>query len=172
MPLAIFYGSNNGNTAQLAQMIQQELTALGCSVYGVYNIRETPLEYMQHFNQIILGSPTWNTGELQDDWDVNFGKLSGIDFAGKYVAFFGSGDAVGYASTFQDAMGTIYQKVVGEKGGQNVGWWPATGYNSQGSKANVNGYFVGLAIDENQSDQTPARVKAWCAQIAPYMTGA
>jgi len=49
-----------------------------------------------------------------------------------------------------------------------VGYWPADGYDFTESKALRDGKFVGLALDEdNQSDLTDERIKAWVAQLKP-----
>lgn len=91
--------------------------------------------------------------------------MDNIDFHGKKVAYFGTGDQVGYADNFQDAIGILEEKI-SDLGGTTVGYWPTDGYDFNESKALRNGKFVGLAIDEdNQSDLTNERVKAWVAQL-------
>jgi flavodoxin I len=88
-----------------------------------------------------------------------------MDFTGKTVAYFGTGDQLGYADNFMDAVGILEAKI-SERGGETIGYWPTDGYNFSESKAVKNGKFVGLAIDEdNQSDLTDERVKAWVSQI-------
>lgn len=41
----------------------------------------------------ILGSSTWVSGDLQDEWYDAFGILKSSDLSGKAVAVFGCGDS-------------------------------------------------------------------------------
>ena len=51
-------------------------------------------------------------------------------------------------------------------GGTTVGYWPTEGYDHTESKAERNGKFVGLALDEdNQPELTDDRIKAWVTQL-------
>ena len=62
-------------------------------------------------------------------------------------------------------MGILEAKITA-RGAKTIGYWSTDGYDFTESKAVRNGKFVGLAIDEdNQSDLTDERVKAWVAQI-------
>lgn len=62
-------------------------------------------------------------------------------------------------------MGILEEKII-ERGGTTVGYWSTDGYEFSDSKALRDGKFVGLAIDEdNQSDLTDKRIKAWVAQL-------
>jgi flavodoxin I len=117
------------------------------------------------YDCLIIGCPTWNIGELQSDWEGLYDELDGVDFSGKKVAYFGTGDQVGYSDNFMDAIGIIAEKIE-ERGGITVGQWPTEGYDFNESRAVRDGKFVGLAVDEdNQSELTAARVKTWVAQI-------
>ena len=92
-------------------------------------------------------------------------ELDPMDFKGKTVAYFGTGDQLGYSDNFMDAAGILEAKI-SARGGKTIGYWSTDGYDYTESKAVRNGKFVGLAIDEdNQSDLTDERVKAWVAQI-------
>lgn len=160
--IGLFYGTTTGNTGTLAEMIQEEF---GDVSVVLHDIAEAGVEDFENYEYLILSSPTWNIGELQSDWEGFFTELDDIDFSGKTVAYFGAGDQVGYPDNFQDAMGIIAQKV-SENGGTRVGDWPIDGYDFNESMSVENGKFVGLAIDEdNQSDLTKKRVKAWVAQL-------
>ena len=90
---------------------------------------------------------------MQDDWDAILGDLDDVDFSGKTVAYFGTGDQIGYADNFQDAMGILEEKIAG-LGGKTVGYWSAEGYDHSESKAIRDGKFCGLALDDdNESDK-------------------
>ncbi len=104
---------------------------------------------------------------MQSDWEDFYDELDNIDFTGKKVAYFGSGDQVGYPDTFQDALGILEEKI-SENGAETVGYWPTEGYEFSESKAVRDGKFVGLALDEdNQSDLTEERIKSWVTQLKP-----
>ncbi len=88
-----------------------------------------------------------------------------MDFHGKTIAYFGTGDQLGYVDNFMDAVGILEAKI-SARGGKTIGYWSTDGYDFSESKAVKNGKFVGLAIDEdNQSELTDERIKVWVAQI-------
>jgi flavodoxin I len=84
---------------------------------------------------------------------------------GKTVAIFGLGDQKGYPQNFGDAIG-IMADLVEKQGAKVVGETSIEGYNYEKSKGVRNNKFVGLMIDEeNQTDLTNERVKAWVKTI-------
>ena len=120
---------------------------------------------MNNYEKLIFGAPTWYDGELQSDWEDYFDNFDDIDFNGKTIAMFGLGDQYGYAEYFLDALGIIYDKLI-ERGANVVGFWPADDYEYDVSKAERDGKFVGLGIDEdNESDKTEERINEWLDQI-------
>jgi flavodoxin I len=161
--VGLFFGTQTGNTQTIAELIQKELG--GSSVVELFDVSGIDASDFAEFSCIIVGCPTWNIGELQSDWDGLYNELDGTDFSGKKVAYFGAGDQVGYSDNFQDAMGILEEKI-SSLGGTTVGHWPTEGYDFSESKAVRGDKFVGLAIDEdNQSDLTDERVKAWATQL-------
>lgn len=161
--IGLFYGTQTGNTQTAAELIQKEFG--GESIVAIYDIADFNPDDFDQYDCIIIGSPTWNIGELQADWEGCFDELSAINFKGKKVAYFGIGDQVGYADNFQDAIGILEERIA-ELGGQTVGYWPMDGYDFSESKALRHGKFVGLALDEdNQSELTDERIHAWVAQL-------
>jgi len=160
--IGLFYGSTTGKTQFVAEMIQAEF---GTSVLTLHDICDVDHTDFAVYKNIIIGCPTWNIGELQSDWDGFFEELDDIDFSGKKVAYFGTGDQIGYSDNFQDAMGILEDKI-SSLGGVTVGYWPTDGYDFSESQAVKDGKFVGLAIDEdNQSELTKDRIKKWVAQV-------
>jgi flavodoxin I len=161
--IGLFFGTTTGKTESVAETIQQEFG--GDDVITMYNIIDVEASDFDDYQCLIIGCPTWNIGELQSDWEGFFPELDDIDFSGKKVAYFGTGDQVGYADNFMDALGILEEKI-SEQGGTTVGYWSTDGYEFSESKAVKNGKFVGLAIDEdNQSELTDERIKTWVAQM-------
>ncbi|KYC43130.1 flavodoxin FldA [Scytonema hofmannii PCC 7110] len=161
--IGLFVGSTTGKTEYVAETIQKEFG--GKSVVTVHNIADTEDSEFEEYQYIIIGCPTWDIGELQSDWEGYFPQLDNIDFSGKKVAYFGTGDQIGYADNFQDAIGILEEKIT-ERGGTTVGYWSVEGYDFNESKALRNGKFVGLSLDEdNQSNMTDQRIKDWVGQL-------
>lgn len=165
MKLAIFYGSTYGVTEEAADQISALLAqALGRPI-PVYDVARTGLGDLARYDVLVLGSSTWNIGELQDDWDRLFDPLRKTDFSGKRVALFGAGDQEAYTDTFQDALGILAERVE-DQGGRLIGRWSVAGYSHSASRAQRGDYFVGLALDEeNQRDQTDERISQWTRQL-------
>lgn len=160
--VGIIYGSTLGNTEEVANKISDEL---GCEC-RVLNVNSIKPENINEFDKLIIGTSTWNDGELQDDWqDFNF---DGLNVNGKTTAFFGVGDSQSYSDTFCDGMGELY-KIFKEKGANIVGEISTDGYSFDGSTAVIDGKFVGLAIDiDNESDKTDERVANWVNLIKSH----
>lgn len=163
--IGFYYGSTTGTTMQVAEKMQSFAGMAGMNLTPI-NISDLkdPKELTAH-EQLILGIPTWNIGQLQDDWIILFPKLDELDFSGKQVALFGLGDQRGYPDNFLDAVGTLGDKLL-ERGARLVGYWSADDYEFDNSKALVDDKFMGLGIDVyNQDDKTDSRIMAWLQQI-------
>ena len=161
--IGLFYGTTTGKTESVAEIIQAELG--GDSIVTSHDIADVTEDDFADYEYLIVGCPTWDIGELQSDWDGFFNELDNIDFSDKKVAYFGTGDQIGYSENFQDAMGILEEKIA-SLGGKTIGYWSTDGYEYEASKADKGGKFVGLALDEdNQSELTESRIKEWIAQI-------
>jgi flavodoxin I len=163
--IGLFFGSNTGNTENVAFQIKDAFDQIMPGGVEVHNIgRSTPADLLK-YNFLIMGIPTWNTGELQDDWDAFLPKFNDMDMKGKKVALFGLGDQNGYGFNFLDAVGILADKVM-ERGGQVWGMWSTKNYQFEESKANVEDFFLGLGIDEvGQAEMTRDRIKVWAADV-------
>lgn len=165
--IGIFYGSTEGNTERIVTEIQKQLG--GDAVAVLHNVNSATADDMQPYNNLILACPTWEIGQLQEDWESFVDELEDVDFAGKKVAYVGLGDADGYPDTFIDAPGIIHERIK-DKGVTVVGQWPTDGYNFEASKSVYDGKFLGLVIDEdNQKELTAGRIEKWIAQIKPEL---
>jgi flavodoxin II len=167
-PIGLFYGSSTCYTEMVAEKIVAELRETqGNGIIDIYNVVDEPVTTMESYDFLILGIPTWDYGELQEDWENIWDDIDHLDLAGKTVALFGLGDQVGYPEWFLDALGYLWAKVCNQ-GAKTVGYWPVDGFEFEQSKALTadEQNFVGLAIDdENQFELTDDRITNWCQQI-------
>lgn len=167
-PIGLFYGSSTCYTEMVSEKIVAELNKkLGATMVDIYNVANEPAATMENYDYLILGIPTWDYGELQEDWENIWDDIDTLDFTGKTVALFGLGDQVGYPEWFLDAMGYLWAKVC-NLGAKTIGYWPIEGFEFDQSKALTQDeqQFVGLAIDdENQFELTDDRIQQWCQQI-------
>lgn len=165
--IGLFYGSSKGNTETAAQRIKRELgKAAQDATISMINVNEADLSTLGDYDKIILGTSTWENGQLQEDWLKVFRQMDTMDLSGKQVAVFGMGDQYEFADTFQNALGTLARKAR-ERGAELVGLWPDEDYDYTASEGVEDGHFLGLALDiTNQYDETRPRIKAWSKQIA------
>ena len=163
-PVGLFYGSSTCYTEIAAEKIA---AILGSEIVDIFNLADTPVSTMNEYRFLILGIPTWDYGELQEDWENCWDELDSLDFSKSTVAIYGLGDQQGYPEWFQDAMGYLWAKVRNQ-GASTIGLWPVDDYTFEQSKALTDDgqYFVGLALDEDsQFEQSEARINEWCEQI-------
>lgn len=162
--IGLFYGSSTCYTEMAAEQIAAALP--GHSV-ELRNLATTPLRAANDYALLILGIPTWDYGELQEDWERAWPQLAEVDWPAKTVALFGLGDQEGYPEWFQDALGYLAREVT-KRGARLVGHWPADGYRFAQSQALTpdGNHFVGLALDEaTEFEHSAARIQQWCAQL-------
>ncbi len=162
--VGLFYGSTTGNTESCAELIA---THVGLERVDLHELAADGLDKLTDYRYLILGIPTWDYGELQEDWSDVWAELDEVDLVGVRCALFGLGDQVGYGEWFVDAMGALHDKLV-SRGAIMCGYWPVYGYNFEESRA-LNAsqdFFVGLALDEDcQSELTADRIAQWVPQV-------
>ncbi|WP_241607109.1 flavodoxin FldB [Rosenbergiella epipactidis] len=164
MKIGLFYGSSTCYTEMAAEKIQ---AFIGQEMVTLHNVKDEPLSTMHQYDLLILGMPTWDFGELQEDWEAQWQTLADLDLSGKIIALYGLGDQAGYSEWFLDALGMLHDLLL-PKGVSFVGYWPITGYEFISHKPlTADGqYFVGLALDDaNQFEETDERIANWCEQI-------
>lgn len=158
----IIYGSSTGTCESIAQTIASKL---GLSDEDVINAGDITADKVNEYEVLLLGSSTWGSGELQDDWYDAINQVKEADLSGKTVAIFGCGDCESYGDTFCGAMGVIHDELE-DSGCTFVGQVDADDYSFESSEAVVDGKFVGLALDDvNESDKTEARIDSWLEAI-------
>ena len=158
MKTAVFYGSTLGDTERVAKMVADQM---GADLFTA----GAGLDKVMDYDLILMGSSTWGWGELQDDWNTAIDELKGANLSGKKVGVFGTGDQMGYADTYCDALGIIAEAAV-EAGAEIIGKTSREGYDFSDSRALEGDQLVGLAIDVNNQDNlTEERVAAWAEKI-------
>lgn len=162
--VGLFFGSDEGNTQEVASRIADRLGQGNVDIYDIADVTQAEFEL---YDSIILGISTWDFGQIQSDWEEFWPDVEGLNFSGKTVALYGLGDQFGYGDFFVDAMGMLHDVVKG-RGATIVGSWPVEGYEFDASKAlsSDGAYFVGLALDEDQQpEMSDLRLDAWCEAI-------
>lgn len=168
MTTGIIYGSSGGITEDIARRIKK---VLGGET-KLMDISYMNTEKFNAYDRLIIGTSTWGSGDLQDDWENNLAEYKGMDFSNKTFAFFGTGDQEGFGEYFLNAMGTLHN-IAKAKGATIVGGeWSALEYDFEDSIAlDENDNFVGLAIDEdNQSELSDERIEKWVEMIRPHFS--
>ena len=166
--IGVFYGSSTCYTEIVAEKIAE---ILGTENVELLNIAHTPLDHALAYQYLIFGIPTWDFGELQEDWDENWDDLDGLNLTGKYAAIFGLGDQVGYAKWFQDGLGYLYFKLKSQ-GATMIGHWPNQDYDFEDSQGLTDdkSHFLGLPLDEeNQPELSEQRIRSWLIQLTQEM---
>ncbi len=166
--IGLFYGSTTCYTEMAGEKIRDTINlSLGFSAVTLHDIALDPITRMAEYQYLILGIPTWDFGELQEDWESHWDAMDNLDLTGKQVALYGLGDQVGYPKWFQDALGYLWAKVR-TQGASTVGAWPNEGFEFEDSKAlsSDEKMFVGLPLDdENQLEVADDHIDQWCDQI-------
>lgn len=93
--LLIIFGSTGGNTQSISERIANLLTAAGHTA-EVKNVVDSQISDMDSYDTVLLGSSTWNDGDLQDDF-VSFHldlEQSKPDLSAKKFAIFGCGESI------------------------------------------------------------------------------
>ena len=163
--IGLFFGSSTGKTESVAYQIKQEFDKFEPDMVDVHNIGASTPEMITKYKYLIMGIPTWNTGELQDDWDVFMPNFRNMDLTGRKVALFGLGDQNGYGFNFLDALGMLADELL-LANAEVFGFYRNKSYEFAESKAKVEDHFVGLGIDEEgQQNLTPERITAWVKQV-------
>ena len=164
--IGLFYDSDTGNTRKVAKMICKQFDDGDIEMKSITKVEPADFE---RFSAFILGTPTLGEGELPENWEAFQPQLDALDFSGKTIALFGLGDQEEYAHEFVDGLGILYEKFE-SLGASFVGFWPLDGYEYDISRAELDGEFVGLVLDQdNQADLTAERVTSWIAQVKPAL---
>tara|TARA_Y100001968_G_scaffold122784_1_gene111714 strand:- start:2628 stop:3140 length:513 start_codon:yes stop_codon:yes gene_type:complete len=162
--IGLFWGSSSDNTKTAAEFMAEYLEMNDIEVES-FDISEVEVEKILEFDNIIIGCPTWNIGELQEDWDAVFSDYENLDFSGKTGAFFGCGDQVGYPDNFLDAIG-ILGKPFMAKGGSLIGKCDRNEYEFRESVGLEGDKLLGLGLDyDNEDEKCEDQMIMWLENI-------
>jgi flavodoxin I len=155
--IGIFYGSSTGQTEAVAEKLYR---FLGEDKADLLNVDHASPKDLESYPFLVLGTPTWALGDMQDDWEEFIDELEAADLKKKKVALFGLGNQDTYPDSFADGVGVLYNKLKGKT--TIVGEWPNVGYQFNESLALKGKRFVGLILDqENQANRTDERLQKW-----------
>lgn len=161
----VLYASMFGATEVVAEQVAEELTARLDTPVVARDIAWFDVAELAEYDLVVIGSSTWNIGQLPSDMTVKLPQLAQLDLFGKRLALFGTGDQLGYPDTYLDAIGIIADELSGT-GAVIIGTSDTHGYHFTGSLALRHGRLLGLALDEdNEPDLTQARIVEWVDQL-------
>ena len=162
--IGFFWGSSSGNTEVAMEFMVDYLEK---EVFEVdsFDIADIEPEKMLEYDNLIIGCPTWNIGELQDDWDSIYLEYDKLNFDGKTAAFFGCGDQIGYPDNFLDAIGILGRAFM-DKGGKIIGQCSKDDYDFRDSVALEGDKLLGLGLDyDSEEEKCEDQMTAWLESI-------
>ena len=171
--IGIFYGTEQGMTAAMAQVMYR---VLGDGIAGEpVNVNQAKVPDLLQYKALILGAPSYGVGELpgrttgsqEGNWEEFLFRLDDADLSGKRIALFGLGNQQKYYDRFASSLIHLYQHVVAYRA-EVIGAWSTDGYHFTRSHSVINNKFVGLVLDHHtQPEMTKTRITGWLDQIKP-----
>lgn len=172
--IGLFFGSSTCYTA----MVADTLAGLIPKPWRVHlhNVKDINIELLMEYRLAIYGIPTWDYGELQEDWDNCWDGLQSLHLPHQKAAIYGLGDQIGYPEWFQDCLGYLHD-CLAARGAELCGYWPRQSdtidasllqYSFQQSQglSDDGMHFLGLPLDEeNQPELSEARCRVWLRQV-------
>lgn len=171
--IGIFYGTEKGMTAAMAQVMYK---VLGDEIAEEpVNVNEAKVSELLQYKALILGVPSYGVGELpgrttgsqEGNWEEFLFRMDEADLSGKRVALFGLGNQQKYYDRFASSLIHLYRHFVAY-GAEVIGAWSIEGYHFTRSHSVIDNQFVGLVLDHhNQPEMTKDRIITWLAQVKP-----
>lgn len=153
----IFYGSTTGTTADVARRLAK---LLGVADADIHDVAVSAPDTLGNYDLLVLGSSTWGSGELQDNWYDFIDGAAALDLRGKQIALFGCGDET-MSDTFCNAVGILYDRLR-STGAEFIGEYPADGFSFNHSDASHGSTMRGLVLDEvNHPEFTDRKLAEW-----------
>jgi flavodoxin I len=169
---AILYWGKGGNAEHAAQVIYRQFDPESTDIFALDTF---DVNNIGNYDLIILGGSTvgaenWEETSNDNRWNNFFRTIEGKDLSQVTFAAFGLGNQVLYPAHFVDGLGFFHEEMAKTNAKKIIGQWPVEGYNFTDSKGAHDGHFYGLALDEdNESEKTEERVKAWVAGLKKEM---
>ncbi len=82
MNMGLFYGSSTCYTEMAAEKIRD---IIGPELVTLHNLKDDSPKLMEQYDVLILGIPTWDFGEIQEDWEAVWDQLDDLNLEGKIV---------------------------------------------------------------------------------------
>ncbi|MEE4256779.1 MAG: flavodoxin [Bacteroidales bacterium] len=166
----LVYWPKKGNVENTANRIANHFDK---NAIDVFTISELDVNRLADYDLLIFGGSTIGADNWEDahtsKWYVFFEDLKKVNLDGKTAAIYGLGDQILYPENFVDGMVIIRDELIAA-GASIIGQWPVEGYEHTGSKSEENGYFIGLALDDDQqAEQSPARIEGWVGMLKKEM---
>lgn len=89
-PVLVAWASKNGQTENLAQRISEILQEQGLEV-DLRPVKGIDWSHLDRWSALVLGSPTYGSGDLHGDWDKPERALRDLSLVGYPGAAFGCG---------------------------------------------------------------------------------
>ena len=157
----IFFGSSTGSTEDVAHRLAKKMNIEDKDVHDVAKSKPSDVA---DYEVLLLGTSTWGSGDLQDDWYDFLDGLEVLDLKDKYIALFGCGDE-SMSDTFCGAIGVLYERLQ-KTGAKFIAPFEAAEYTFDESPAYIDGQFVGLLLDEmNRPEITDNRINEWSKKV-------
>jgi flavodoxin I len=154
--MLIVYGSSTGNCEDAARQIARLFEGP-----TIKDVSSASADDLKEHDVLLLGTSTWGSGDIQDDFEPFVDVIAAANLSGKKVAIFGTGDPENYPDTFVSGLKPIYDAVIKAKG--NVIGKVETGdYEYDFSDAVIDGHFVGLPLDyDNELEKVGTQISDW-----------
>ena len=167
---ALFFSPVGGNVHSVTKKLGE---MIGSDKVDIIPVKEVEQGDVEKYNQIILlgstvGADHWNNETITDEWPAFFEKIKDLSLEKKKLAIVGLGNCVLYPAHFADGMAVLYERIK-KQNAQIFGFVDAKDYDFTDSEAvNDEGYFCGLAIDEDNEDElTAGRLENWISILKP-----
>lgn len=168
--IGLFFATDTGNTRKIAKIMKRKF--FEDDEIELVNFEKATAEQIDGYSALIFGSPTLGDGEYPEPLLEFLPNFDDIDFSTKTVALYGLGDQEGYPDEFVDALGMLYEELE-DREATLIGQWPTDGYTYDSSKAEMDGEFCGLVLDQdNQSSLTEERLAKWVEMVKPLLLAA
>lgn len=161
--IGIFYGTSTGNTENVAKLFAQKLNIQSSDIFEA---TRGNADKLTNYDILLFGSSTQGVGDLQDDWESFVNDVEKTDLSNKKVAIFGLGDSASFSDSYCGAMSHIAKAAIAAKATLIGNKVDTADYTFDNSDSVVDGYFTGLALDEdNEPEKTDERIDRWLAGL-------